>query len=440
VTAHPFAAAALVAVALAIPCLSAPTESEPDTAPTPAVTVGAPAKVPASPGPLVACPRAKPPTKPPKPSAVPARDQTRPTVGGELLSSPGLVVPSDPLPLPKKITARSWVVADLDTGDVIGACGAHEYGAPASVQKLLLMATVIDRLDPKQVIKVTADDLNYEPGSSAVGLVRNGKYSVKTLYLGLLLNSGNDAANTLARIGDPGGAKGTIAAMNAKARELGALDTHAVTPSGLDGRGQVTSAYDLALIARACWSRTDFSGYAKTLTTKIPAQKPNYGSFQIQNDNRLLDEYEGSLGGKSGFTDIARHTFVGVAERDGRRLVVTLLGAENRPAPSWSQAASLLTWGFEMEGSEAVGRLVAPGEVGAPPPAATPSASVPAQAAGPGPGEAGAPPTGPPPVANPRIQDIAWSPPVVVVCVVVVGAIVLGLLGVRRRRAERRGG
>jgi len=421
-----------MAAALAIPPLASPAQAP--TVPSPAPAAPARAAAPAAsatPEPFVACPRAKPPTKPPKPSPLPAHDPAQPVVGGDRLASKGLVVPADPLPIPKKITAKSWIIADLDSGDVIAACGAHEYGAPASVQKLLLVATVIDHLDPKQVIKVTAADLNYEPGSSAVGLVRNGKYSVKTLFLGLLLNSGNDAANVLARIGDPGGVKGTMAAMNAKARTLGALDTHAVTPSGLDGKGQVTSAYDLALIAHACWSRADFRGYVTTESTKIPAQGKKYKAFQIQNDNRLLYEYKGALGGKTGFTDIARHTFVGVAERDGRRLVVTLLGAENRPALGWEQGASLLDWGFDMaEGSKPVGRLVAPGEVGVPVP--TPSA---ANVAG-GPAGAGAPRTGPPPVANPRIGDIAWSPPVIVVLVVVTGAIVLGLLGARRRRSD----
>jgi D-alanyl-D-alanine carboxypeptidase (penicillin-binding protein 5/6) len=437
VTAHPFGAA-LVAAALAMPYLGAPGKADPAQAPTPAVAapavvapvagarfgvaapvVGARVAVAppfvgarvalappvagpaasATPEPFVACPRAKPPTKPPKPSPLPSHDPVRPVVGGDRLASSGLVVPADPLPLPKKITAKSWIVADLDSGDVIAACGAHEYGAPASVQKLLLVATVIDHLDPTQVIKVTAEDLNYEPGSSAVGLVLNGKYTVKTLFLGLLLNSGNDAANVFARIGDPGGVPGTLAAMNAKARALGALDTHAVTPSGLDGRAQVTSAYDLALIARACWSRPDFRSYVTTQSAKIPAQGKKYKAFQIQNDNRLLYEFPGALGGKTGFTDIARHTFVGVAERDGRRLVVTLLGAENKPALGWEQGAALLDWGFDMEGDKPVGRLVAPGEVAVPAPTAAPTVSGGATVG------AGAPQTGPPPVARRRRSD-----------------------------------
>jgi D-alanyl-D-alanine carboxypeptidase len=103
--------------------------------------------------------------------------------------------------------------------------------------------------------------------------------------------------------------------MNKHADRLGAYQTHAVTTSGLDGPEQLTSAYDLALIARACFAREDFRRYTSTERTRIPAQPPKHKGFQIQNDNQLLDSYPGALGGKSGFTDLARHTYVGAAER-----------------------------------------------------------------------------------------------------------------------------
>ncbi|MBM0239685.1 D-alanyl-D-alanine carboxypeptidase, partial [Micromonospora sp. ATA32] len=160
------------------------------------------------------------------------------TVGGEQLATEGLVVPPGAAP-PPAVTATSWLVADLDTGAVLGGCGPHEYGTPASVQKLLLTATMLPKLDPKQVVTVTPPDLDIAPGSSAVGLLPGGRYSVETVFLGLLLNSGNEAANLLARLGGgPDGVAGGVRAMNEKARELGALQTHAVTPSGLDGPGQ----------------------------------------------------------------------------------------------------------------------------------------------------------------------------------------------------------
>ena len=194
---------------------------------------------------------------------------------------------------------------------------------------MLLAAALLDRLDPESMVEVTEEDMGFEPGSSAVGLLVGGEYSVETLWLGLLLNSGNDAANVLARLGGgPDGVAGGLRLMNEEARRLGAWQTHAVTPSGLDGPGQFTSAYDLALIARQLFDRPDFLRYVQTERTRIPPQPPrDPHGFEIQNQNRLLTEYPGALGGKTGYTDLVRHSFVGAAQRDGRRLVVTLLGA-----------------------------------------------------------------------------------------------------------------
>jgi len=315
--------------------------------------------------PLVACPIVKVAPQPPaKPSPVPQHDFSQPTVGGEGIGTAGLAIPEGAPALPGNLSAKSWVVADLDTGEVLGACAPHQAFAPASLIKLLLAETLLPQLNPNQVITINQDDLNFEPGSSAVGLLLGGKYTVRTLWLGLLMNSGNDAANTLARVGGgTSGVRGTVAAMNAEARRIGAYDTHAETPHGLDGPGQVTSAYDLALISRALFNRPDFSQYIATDRVQIPPQPPqDKRGFQIQNENLLLREYPGALGGKTGFTDIARHNFVGAAQRNGRRLVVALLGAEHRPVRTWQQAAALLNWGFGVPSDTSVGRLVQPGE------------------------------------------------------------------------------
>ncbi|MFG2054561.1 D-alanyl-D-alanine carboxypeptidase family protein [Micromonospora sp. NPDC048930] len=315
----------------------------------------------------VPCPKAPAPkvSRPPRPVPPPNVPADR-VVGGERLDTPGLVVPEG-APAPPAVTATSWLVADLDTGAVLGACGPHEYGTPASTQKLLLAATMLPRLDPKQVVTVTRGDLNIARGSSAVGLLVGGKYPVETVWLGLLLNSGNEAANVLARLGGgPDGVAGGVRAMNEEARRLGARQTHAVTPSGLDGKGQFTSAYDLALIGRACFANPLFRRYTLTERTQIPAQPAlKAGGFQIQNENQLIYRYRGALGGKTGFTELARHSYVGAAQRNGRRLVVTLLGAEARPVRGWQQGAQLLDWGFSLPRNASVGRLVEPGELDA---------------------------------------------------------------------------
>ncbi|MEH1102187.1 D-alanyl-D-alanine carboxypeptidase family protein [Micromonospora sp. CPCC 205561] len=397
--------------------------------PAAAAPVGPTAPLPAGPGvaPPTPCPKAPAPrvSRPPRPSPPPAVPAER-AVGGPALATAGLVVPAG-VARPPAVTASSWLVADLDTGEVLGGCGPHEYGTPASVQKLLLAATMLPRLDPRQVVTVTAGDMDIEPGSSAVGLVRGGRYRIETVWLGLLLQSGNEAANVLARLGGGAdGAAGGVRAMNEEARRLGALQTHAVTPSGLDGPGQFTSAYDLALIARVCFADPTFRRYALTGTHRIPAQPAQRTrGFEIQNENQLVHRYPGALGGKTGFTDLARHTYVGAAERGGRRLVVTLLGAEPRPARGWEQGAALLDWGFALPRGAAVGRLVEPGELTAPAvdtPPATSAAGDPRPAA----------------ASGPLDEGLAGRWPLAALAAAVVGLLAVAVLR-RRRGTGRRG-
>ncbi|TDC34383.1 D-alanyl-D-alanine carboxypeptidase [Micromonospora sp. 15K316] len=410
------ATAALLTVGAAVPAAAAP--------PTAARAGRA---VPAGVAAAVPCPRAAvpAPSRPARPSPPPAGARDR-AVGGTALATAGLIVPPG-APTPPRVTATSWLVADLDTGQVLGGCGPHEHGPPASVQKLLLAATMLPRLDPKQVVTVTDEDMDFEPGSSAVGLVEGGRYTVETVWLGLLLNSGNDAANVLARLGGGAdGAAGGVREMNEYAHRLGALQTHAVTPSGLDGRGQFTSVYDLALIARACFADPTFRRYTLTELARIPAQPAQHTKgFQIQNENRLIFDYPGALGGKTGYTDLARHTYVGAAERGGRRLVVTLLGAESEPRRGWEQGAALLDWGFALPATAAVGRLVEPGElIATPTPDPTPTTAT---------GEAR------PAAASGAVgggRSSSWSVGALVATASVV--LLTGLLW--RRRAGRRGG
>ncbi|MEU5723612.1 D-alanyl-D-alanine carboxypeptidase [Micromonospora sp. NPDC047738] len=326
----------------------------------PAVVVGSPTRAEAAP--YVPCPAVKPPMPPPAAPAPPPVGPGDQAVGGDSLATTGLAIPAG-APMAPAVTATSWLVADLNTGAVLGGCGPHEHRTPASVQKMLLAAALMPRLDPTQIVEVTRADLqDLDPASSLMGVVPGGHYSVESLWLGLLLKSGNDAANVLARVGGgSAGRPGGVQAMNDEAHRLQANQTHAATPSGLDGPGQYTSAYDLALIARATYAREDFRRYIATRVAQIPAEAGTEG-FAITHDNTLLDHYPGTLGGKTGFTDLARQTYVGVAERNGRRLAVTLLGAETAPLGSLGEAAALLDWGFALSPDASVGRLVTPDE------------------------------------------------------------------------------
>ena len=323
---------------------------------------------------LASAPAATPvPTPTPEPP-LPGQGPGGQVVGGPRLGTVGFALPAKAKPLPKGISARGWVIADLDTGDVLAARNPHGRYPPASTLKWLTALTLLPKLDKHKRVVCSYADVDVD--GTRVGLVQNGRYSVDLLFQAMLMASGNDAANTLARVA--GSVPSTVAAMNATARSIQAYDTHAATPSGLDGPHQLTSAYDLALIGRADLARADFRKYTAQKLGTIPAQGTKYHSFQFANDNKLLYNYPGAFGGKNGFTDAAHHSFIGAAKHGDRRLIVTMMYGEHKPDNISAQAGRLLDWGFALPRTAApVGSLVAAAGT-----AGTPSASAPAPASG----------------------------------------------------------
>jgi D-alanyl-D-alanine carboxypeptidase (penicillin-binding protein 5/6) len=282
------------------------------------------------------------------------------TVGGEDLDTRGIVVADRAPAPPEGLTASAWLVADAGSGEVLAARDPHGRYYPASTLKTLTLLTLVPRLDPALVVPATAEDENVE--GSRVGIVQGGEYPVSLLFQALVLQSGNDAANALARTA--GGVEVTVEAMNETAQALGAYDTVVGTPSGLDVAGQSSSPYDLALIFRALIEDPVAAAILTTPTAQMPPVTDRSPGYQIQNQNPLLTTYPGNLGGKTGFTDAARHTFVTAAQRDGRRLVVSVMDTENVPLRAADQAALLLDWGFAVPaGTEGVGRLVRPADL-----------------------------------------------------------------------------
>ena len=280
----------------------------------------------------------------------------RAAVGGDRMGECG-VISAPGAAVPPESTAASWVLQDLDTGEVLAAKNPHARERPASLIKTLLALVVIRELKPDQILVPTAEDASQE--CTCVGLVAGGQYTVDLLLHGLLMHSGNDVAHTFATA--LGGVPATVQKMNTLATSLGATDTRAATPSGLDGPGMSTSAYDLSLIFNYAMKQPEFAASVATRALGIPAQ-PGKPEFSIVNDNKLLGAYPGFLGGKTGFTDDARHTYVGGAEQGGRRVAVVLMRAEQRPTPVVNQARALLDYGFALAKTNAspVGRLVSP--------------------------------------------------------------------------------
>ncbi|MFF7128894.1 D-alanyl-D-alanine carboxypeptidase family protein [Streptomyces sp. NPDC008240] len=320
------------------------------------------------------------PTPSTSPTATPPAQMSQ--VGGVRLGLPGTQVnlaAGVPV-LPKDLTARSWIVSDAESGDVLAAHNAHWRLPPASTLKMLFADTVLPRFPKTTEHKVVPNDLaGMGIGSSVVGIREGRSYSVHDLWLGVFLRSGNDAVHVLSAMN--GGVAQTVKDMQDHADELQALDTHVVSPDGYDEPGQLSSAYDLTLFARSGLQKKDFRDYCSTVRAK-------FGSAEIQNTNRLLSGdtdvpvYRGIAGVKNGNTTNAGATFTGVAERSGRVLLVTVMNPEKHEHNEvYKEAAKLLDWGFEAAGKVSpVGELVPPRSAAQPTP--SPGATASAGAAG----------------------------------------------------------
>ncbi|MEV6288949.1 D-alanyl-D-alanine carboxypeptidase [Streptomyces sp. NPDC051896] len=284
------------------------------------------------------------------------------TVGGARLGQPGTQVnlaPGVPV-LPKDISARSWIVTDAESGEVLAAHNAHWRLPPASTLKMLFADTLLPRFPKEEKHKVVPSDLaGMGVGSSVVGIKEGHTYSVHDLWLGVFLRSGNDAVHVLSSMNE--GVAQTVKDMQHHADELQARDTHVVSPDGYDEPGQLSSAYDLTLFARSGLQKKDFRDYCSTVSA-------TFESGEIRNTNRLLSGdtdvpvYQGIAGVKNGNTTNAGATFTGVAERGGRVLLVTVMHPE-KPEHNevYKETAKLFDWGFQAAGKVSpVGELVPP--------------------------------------------------------------------------------
>lgn len=282
------------------------------------------------------------------------------------LSSRGLVLPAGAPALPKAVIARAWILADLDTGEVLAARDPHGRYQPASILKMLTALTVLPKLPGRRVVTVSRTAAAAE--GSAVGLLAGAKYTVDDLFHALMMVSANDAAAALAEAS--GGVRQTVAAMNAEVQHLGGYDTFVQTPSGLDGWQQLTSAYDMALVLRAAMAQPRLIGYDQLPSTGYPAKASRYGKvapyeFDNQSEN-FLATVPGAVLAKTGYTDAAQHTYLAAARRDGRTLGVVFLRDERVPLDQFQQAGALFDWGFALKPDvQPVGELAGPISPGA---------------------------------------------------------------------------
>ncbi len=303
-----------------------------------------------------------PPTDlPPTLPAVPTQTVLADPIGGPRMGEHGLVADPAAAPLPG-VNAASWLVADVGSGKVLAAADPHGRYRPASTLKTLLAVTMAPRLDVNGSYTAEPDDELVE--GTRVGMLSSQTYSIRDMWYGLFLRSGNDVANGLAKAGSDGTLETGVRMMAAEARRLQALDTTVVNPSGLDADGQYASAYDLALWGKAALERGDLTQYSKTIRHQFPGNHTrtstpkNSKPFWLYTQQKLIGKYDGAIGIKNGYTTKARNTLIAAAERDGRTILVTLMGV---PALAADEAAKLLDWGFATPiDSPAVGELVEP--------------------------------------------------------------------------------
>ncbi len=264
----------------------------------------------------------------------------------EIESVSAVSVPDGPAP--------AWIVADMDTGQVLAGREMYDPHPPASTIKTLLALTVLDELSLDTTVVAAPADAEVE--CTCAGVQAGRIYTVHELLEAALLVSGNDAASTLATA--LGGFDVAVDKMNVKAASIGATNTHATSPSGLDGPDGSgwTTPHDLAAIFRAAMANPVFAQITAQPAALFPAQN---GDRPLVNQNELLARFPGALGGKTGFTNAAKKTYVGAAERDGRRLVIAMMyGLVHEGGPTyWDQATMLLNWGFAQNPTASIASL-----------------------------------------------------------------------------------
>lgn len=258
-----------------------------------------------------------------------------PQVLGEQ-TTPQIVIQSLGL-TPPEFTSNAVLAQDLVTGQILFGKNIHSRMLPASTTKLMTALIAVDYYKPSDVLTVYPQDL---VGGSVMGLSSGEKISFRSLLYGMLLDSGNDAAFTLA-MNYPGGVENFVNQMNIKTQALGLSDTHFQNPAGFDNPMQYSSAYDLAKIAGQAAQNPEISKVVSTKDTLVTSID-NTREHLLHNLNILLDQ-NGVVGMKTGTTPGAGENFVGLVERNNHEVLTVVLDSTNR----FGETAALMDWIYQ---------------------------------------------------------------------------------------------
>jgi len=276
------------------------------------------------------------PSAAPAPTAMPS---PRPTVRSRPVATPR------PIPVPV-VNAQEVALVNLDTGRFLWQSSSRVTRAPASLTKIFTAMVAVDLIGMNTTVTVPASISQLPADSTFMGLTPGERLTVRELLDGVFLNSGNDAAETLASAVTS--RSSFIAAMNAKAARLGLRGTHFTNPTGLDAAGHYSSAYDLTLAAIYLESHYPaLVAIAAAPAMTIPATA-THKAFALVNINKLLHSYPGTYGLKTGWTEAALGCLITTSRRGGHRLLAVMLGAPNGTA--YAEMPKVLDYGFERLG------------------------------------------------------------------------------------------
>ncbi|SEF70400.1 D-alanyl-D-alanine carboxypeptidase family protein [Lachnospira multipara] len=273
------------------------------------------------------------------------------------LSSTGSVVSSvdtssTTWPSAPDVSAGSCILIDADTGSILYEKNAYEKCYPASTTKILTGLLTIENCSMSDIVtfsKEAVESVNITEDAN-LGTKEGEQYTVEQALYGMLLYSANEIAYGLAEH-VAGDLESFVDMMNAKASEVGALNTHFANASGLFDQNHYTTAYDMAMIARACYNNATFVSIDSTYTTyTIPATNKTDTARTFKHRHKMLYGreyyYEYCKGGKTGFTDESQYTLVTFAEKDGMRLICVTF-QEPDDASRFVDTKALFEWGFE---------------------------------------------------------------------------------------------
>lgn len=239
----------------------------------------------------------------------------------------------------EELSANAYIVMETSTGRVLCGKNIHERLAMASTTKIIGALMVLEQPDLEEYFEVDADAIQVE--GSSMGLQQGDFVSLYALACGMMLPSGNDAANA-AGVRLYGSIDGFVEAMNQKAQQIGLSDTHYVTACGLDAPEHYSTAFDLAKLSRIALQNPDFAYICAQSNMKVKFGNPPYERW-LKNYNKLLELYPDCIGIKTGFTDDAGRCLVSAAQRDGMTLICVTLNAHD----DWNMHASLYDHCFE---------------------------------------------------------------------------------------------